>query len=211
MPKVVVNVKEQWNAWADVCRWGIVLVALVLVPGVAVLGQGIGRWLRTKSDSGWAVEAIRISPGHRDEPPSAAPLVAMTPTVEVPTSPEQSAAMYDGSRPEPPIRASFADFETNHDPADGDLLPAAHREESEGIETPIEGFAELEQRLQSLGAEYYALEADRHSGYSYRFECIMPAASGNGAQERFAAPGRTPIEAVQGVLRQLADRPAVKP
>ncbi len=213
MPKVVVNVKEQWNAWADVCRWGIVLVALILVPGVAFLGQGIGRWLRTRSESGWAPQTIRVSPGHRDEPVTESPLVAAAPSDEFPDSPEQSAAMYDGTHPEPPIRANFADFETNPDltDAEGELLPAAHREESGDVEAVVEGFAELEQRLQALGAEYYALEADRSSGYAYRFECIMPAADGRGAQERFVAPGRTPIEAVQGVLRQLDDRPAGQP
>lgn len=213
MPKVVVNVKEQWNAWAGVCRWGVVLMAMILVPGVAFLGQGIGRWLSTQSDSGWAPQAIRVSQGHRDEPSPAASLVAAAPSVDLPKRPEDSAAMYDGTRPEPPIRASFADFETNPDleDAEGELLPAAHREESGDAEAGVEGFADFEQRLQALGAEYYALEADRNSGYAYRFECIMPAAGGKGAQERFVAPGRTPIEAVRGVLRQLADRSAVQP
>lgn len=213
MPKVVDNFREQWNAWADVCRWGIVLVAMILVPGVAFLGQGIGRWLRTKSESGWAPQAVRIAPGHRDAPGDTVPLVAVTPTIDLPTRPEDSAAMYDGAPPEPPIRASFADFEANPSSADvdGELLPAAHREESDRSEAEIEGFAALEQRLQALGAEYYALEADRNSGYAYRFECIMPATGGKGAQERFVAPGRTPIEAVQGVLRQLSDRPAGQP
>jgi hypothetical protein len=115
--------------------------------------------------------------------------------------------MYDGGPRKSPIDASFAAFES-HPTSAGDFIPTAHQEaaSSQAGFQASEGFAGLERQLQELGAVYYALESDRKSGYAYRFECIMPAAEGRGAQERFVAPGRTAVEAVETVLRQVSAR-----
>lgn len=195
---------DRWGGVAQVCRWGIVLLAMTLVPGVAFLGQGLGRWLRTRSDTGWLPDAVHVEPGHRDaaEYAAAAPAVALA-TSDRPPSPAESAAMYDGSRGPGPIDATLARFDSSHpDFATDDAVRAAgHVEPAIGLEE--ECFAELERTLQSWGAVYYALETDRESGYEYRFECIMPAVGGSGAQERFTASGRTPVEAVRNTVRQV--------
>lgn len=203
---------DRWGGVAQVCRWGIVLLAMILVPGVAFLGQGLGRWLRARSESGWLPDAVLIDPGH----PAAPDPDPEAPTAEFashdhPPAIQDSAAMYDGQQGAAAFDATLAAYHAgrSESPPEEIVRTTGH---AEPVGTPNESpFAEVEGILQDYGALHYALETDRHSGYVYRFHCIMPAAAGNGAQERFTATGHTPIEAVRNVLRQIEEWRAAQP
>jgi hypothetical protein len=200
---------DRWSGMAQLCRWGIVLVAMTLVPGIAFLGQGIGRWVRTRSESGWLSDIVHVEPGRPasdDEFANSEPLVEF-PTNSVAPPLAESAAMYDGGPLAGPADASLASFDApSHEHG---VQPAGHAEPDD---RPDGGrFAELERTLQDQGAVYYALEASRKSGFAYEFACVMAAGDGSGAQERFTAAGRTPLEALQGVVRQVEERRAKRP
>lgn len=186
-----------WRTATHACRWGVVIVCLTLAPGVALVGQGIGRWLRAQSTSPWRL-------------PFAAPLpVAETPGSDVATAspllvarrsmgpppPEQSAAMYSGSPSAlPPEEASAAP------PA---VVPVLHATPLSSKAAEFARFTELEQALRDYGALSYALESDRRSRYAYRFHCVMPPQAPGGAEYTVEASGATALEAIQRVVRQL--------
>jgi hypothetical protein len=204
---------DRWSGMAQLCRWGIVLLAMILVPGVAFLGQGLGRWLRTRSESGWLSDVVSIEPGRpagESEFDDATPLVKFS-TDSAPPLPAESAAMYDGGPIAGTSDAVLTAFDAvGDDPEAANVVqPVGHEESSS---RPDGGqFAELERTLQEWGAVYYALEASRQSGFAYQFECIVAASNGNGAQERFTAAGRTPLEALRAVIRQVEESRAHSP
>lgn len=220
------------RGWAQACRWGIVLVAMVLVPGVAFLGHGIGSWLRTQSTSRWTPQAVRINPGQSTQPQHETVVAALTEkTPETRPRPEESAALYNGAAANA-AETALAAFDQAAESAEQDLVHAAYGETTPNGENAIrtgaffaddhagqdvtslgssERFAEFEQRLRSLGAISYALEADRRSGFSYRFVCVMPSAAGKGAEERFQASGRSPLEAIQQVVQQIESAVSMRP
>lgn len=191
--------------YAQAFRWGIVLVAAILTPGVAFLGQGIGQWLRSESVSPWskstpAIQAVPSLTQTDDAPKLASRDDAPRPPLA------ESAAMYDGGRGNALHPTQLASFHegAQTEAEQADLVQAAYRTSDSQFEpVSLDGFAELEAQVQSRGAVYYALEADLHAERAYRFICVMASQTGNGAEEKFEARGRTPLEAIQAVIRQL--------
>ncbi len=191
-----------WRATAQACRWGVVLLCLTLVPGVAFLGQGIGRWLRVQTASRWN------TPIENEEGGAEAPLandladasvVSMEPSPEI--APDESAAMYAGGRQESPpdVQGTGAG-----------VVPVSHTVEETAISLPseypntaVDRFTDLEQILRERGAISYALESDRRSRLAYRFVCVMPSERAGEAERQVEASGTTALEAIQRVVRQL--------
>jgi len=193
-----------WQA----CRWGVVLLCLTLVPGVAFVGQGIGRWLRVQTASRWNTR-MEFEANSSEEPPAKglvdAPAVSMEPPPAI--APAESAAMYAGGRQET--------APDDHGTSLG-VIPVSHSvEETANHHQPespttaaVDRFTDLEQILRERGAISYALESDRRSRLAYRFVCVMPPERAGEAERTVEASGSTALEAIQRVVRQLGPHPS---
>jgi hypothetical protein len=192
-----------WHAAAHFVRWGVVLVCLILVPGVAFIGQGIGRWLRTQTASRWRMPLAAAAPANEMpvshiEEPSPPTISAADPAI----SPGESAAMYAGGRAKLPREAAPVEVAA--------VVPVSHASELPAGDAPLWQFAELEQVLRDQGALSYALESDRKSRYAYRFHCVMPPEQPGGQERTIEASGTTALEAIQRVVRQLSGPAALR-
>jgi hypothetical protein len=196
-----------WRATAQACRWGVVLLCLTLVPGVAFLGQGIGRWLRVQTASRWNTR-MEYEDGSAEAPLASdladVPVVSMEPLPAI--APDESAAMYAGGRQETPPDVQGAGV---------GVIPVSHTVEETGISPPaeypttaVDRFTDLEQVLRERGAISYSLESDRRSRLVYRFVCVMPPDRAGEAERTVEASGTTALEAIQRVVRQLGSLPS---
>jgi hypothetical protein len=197
----------QAGATWQACRWGVVLLCLTLVPGVAFVGQGIGRWLRVQTASRWNTR-MEFEAGSPEEPLANdladVPVSSIEPSPVI--APDESAAMYaGGGQASPPddqgnglgvVTASHIVDETANNPP------------SEYTTTAVDRFTDLEQVLRERGAISYTLESDRRSRLAYRFVCVMPPERAGEAERTVEASGATALEAIQRVVRQLGSTPS---
>ncbi len=202
-----------WQTAATACRWGIVVICMILVPGVAFIGQGIGRWLRDQSTNRWATR-LPAEPPAMPAPrkPDSAGRQFPTADTRPPVSAGESAAMYSGRQgglavaPPTPPPARDADVISTSFGAVSTAEPG-YPSTDDG-RAAVDRFTELERQLQAQGAISYVLESDRRSRHAYRFECVMPGV-GPGARERtMEAFGDTALDAIQNVVWQLNVRPS---